>query len=494
MNDWVTCDENRGPNSVFVYSVKDIDMLRARLCFLSLIMFVAICVRPCLAQQLSKQPTVLHAHPTVAEFREEIARADVVIRAKVQKILRRKDGPLADQDAVVEVLETYKGTLPEEQPCIRMEIHQAMERLPGVKLADVGDELILPITFTKPLVGPSPPQGQKFHYMVLFYYVVEQDGSISSAFGFPDDMQAHATLSKIETLIADEVNRQPLTKPRFKLGESLMTDDFDDGSLAGWTFLVGKRGFTQKPVEQKHDVLWIGPNTSLNNNLGFEGEAPTTTIARNPKTGMFSGRHNNTVIEFGVTKGRLRMRSSHIWEHLTVVTGDPQWENYQVEVDAYNMIDIEQPHARANYQKFGPYGRVHVPNFPETQGEHSFVAVEFGNFANYDLSEGTFGNQAFQIRCKYPEPQAVWRDHSRILRMTKILDYQPWPIPAKQKIHITAQYFGNYVAGFIDGKQITESWIPSDHPGAQSGRIALWTFETWAEFDNLKVSRLVAAD
>ncbi len=394
----------------------------------------------------------------------------------------------------MEVLKTYKGTLPEETPCVRMEIHQGMERLTGAGLADVGDEVILPIEFAKPLVGARPPEGQQFHYIALFYYVVEPNGTITTAHGFPEEMQSHATLSAFESLIADEVSRPPTVVPRFRSAETLMTDDFDDGSLAGWTFLVGDRGFTDKPVEQKHDVSWIGPGTTLINNLGFEGEPPTTTLVRDPETGLYSGRHNNTVVEFGVDNGRLRLRSSHIWKHLTVVTGDPEWDNYRIDVDAWNLIDVEQPHARANYQKFGPYGRVQVPNSPFTRGEHSFVAVEFGNFANYDVSEGTFGNQAFQIRCKYAEPPAVWRDHSRILRMTRILDYQPWPIPAKTKIHITAEYFGNYVAGFIDGEKVIEGWVPSDHPGVQTGRVALWAFETWVEFDNLKVTRLVAAD
>lgn len=472
----------------------DFTMTRVVVVCAGLLLSLTVVARPGMAQQLSKEPTVLHMHPTVSEFREEISQADAVIRAKVTEILRRKDGSLADQDAVVEVLETYKGELPEEHPCIRMEIHQAMERLPGVELANVGDEVILPIEFAKPLVGASPPQGQPFHYMALFYYVVENDGSITTAAGFPEEMQAYATLEEFESLIRDEVSRPQPTKPRLQLGETLMTDNFDDGSLAGWTFLVGDRGFTEKPVEQKHDVSWLGPNSTLQNNLGFEGEAPTTTLVRDPQTGLYTGRHNNTTIEFGVVDGRLRMRSSHIWKHLTVVTGDPEWDNYQIDIDAYNLIDIEQPHARANYQKFGPYGRVHVPNFPQTQGEHSFVAVEFGNFANYDLSEGTFGNQAFQLRCKYPEPAMVWRDHSRILRLTKILDFQPWSIPAKEKIHITARYFGNYVAGFIDGEKIVEGWIPADHPGAERGRVALWTFETWVEFDNVKVTRLVAAE
>jgi len=450
--------------------------------------------RPCVAQQLSITPTVLHVHPTISELREEIAKADMVIRAKVVNILRRKEGRLADQDAVVEILQTYKGKLPEMQPCVRMEIHQAMERLPGIKLANVGDEVILPIELATPHVGAQPRQGQKHHYMAIHYYVVHADGSITSAFGFPAETQKIATLDKLESLIEDVVERGQPKTPRFKLGEVLFTDDFDDGSMAGWTFLVGKKGFTEEPFSQQFDVLWMGPNTTLQNKLKFKGEPATTTLTRDPKTGLYSGRHNNTVVEFGVADGRLRLRSSHIWRHFTVVTGDPQWDNYQVDVDAYNLIDIEQPHARANYQKFGPYGRVHVPNFPETRGEHSFVGVEFGNFANYDVSEETFGNQAFQIRCKYPEPPSVWRDHSRILRLTKILDYQPWAIPAKQKIHMTAQYFGDYVAGYIDGRKVVEGRIPANHPGHRNGRIALWAFETWSEFDNVKVTRLIAAE
>ena len=85
----------------------------------------------------------------------------------------------------------------------------------------------------------------------------------------------------------------------------------------------------------------------------------------------------------------------------------------------------------------------------------------------------------------------MWRDHSRVLRKTKILDYDAWAIPQHKKIHLTARFFGPYVEGWIDGKKVLESEIPADHPGVGNGRIALWTFETWVEFDNVKVTRLV---
>ena len=78
-----------------------------------------------------------------------------------------------------------------------------------------------------------------------------------------------------------------------------------------------------------------------------------------------------------------------------------------------------------------------------------------------------------------------------LLRTTRILDYEAWPIPQEKKIHLTAKFYGRNVEGWIDGKKILHGRIPADHPGARNGRIALWTFETWVEWDNLKVTRLV---
>lgn len=73
------------------------------------------------------------------------------------------------------------------------------------------------------------------------------------------------------------------------------------------------------------------------------------------------------------------------------------------------------------------------------------------------------------------------------------IDYQPWPYPKGQKIHMTAKYFGRHVEGWLDGVKVLEAEIPEDHPGARRGRIGLWTFSTLCEFDNVKVTRLVPA-
>ena len=380
----------------------------------------------CRGQVWPAEFSVLNVHPTVSEFREEMLRADVVVRARIVEILRRREGVHADLDAVVEIVRVYKGKIVEDKPCVRMEIFQSHELDGRRKLAEVGDEVILPIEIVQPYTGTPPPNGQKVHYAVPFYYSIGKDGTVGSAFGFPRDMQRYTQIDRLEELITSAVNRPRLEPPRFELGEVLFRDDFDDGSMAGWTFLEGERNLKEPPpagVGFDFEMLWIGPHSTLKNDRGFAGEPPTTTLTRDPETGLYTARHNNTVIEIGATAGRLRLRSSHALRHLTVVTGDPEWTDYQIDVDVYNMVDVEQPHARANYLKFGPYGRVHVPNFPQTQGEHSFVAVEIGNFANYDVSLGTWDNSAYQIRCKYAEPKLVYRDQSRLLRLTKILDY-----------------------------------------------------------------------
>jgi len=65
----------------------------------------------------------------------------------------------------------------------------------------------------------------------------------------------------------------------------------------------------------------------------------------------------------------------------------------------------------------------------------------------------------------------------------------PWWRSAKM-----ARYDTGRVEGWIDGRKILEGEIPEDRPGAKSGRFALWAFETWTEFDNITVTRLVRED
>lgn len=72
-----------------------------------------------------------------------------------------------------------------------------------------------------------------------------------------------------------------------------------------------------------------------------------------------------------------------------------------------------------------------------------------------------------------------------------MVDFDAWKFEDGKKVHLTAKFLGRRVEGWIDGEKALDGEIPFDHPGAAKGRIALWTFETWSEYDNLKVTRLV---
>jgi len=473
----------------------------ARLC-LTTVFMTFVWAAAATAQQVAMKPTVLDSHPTIAEFRDEISRSRIVTRARILKILRRRDGKLGDEDVIIQPMCVYKGTFASELPAVRLEFYQSLEYKPGARLPDVGEEVILPLDIVHPYTGAAPQAGERFHYFARFFYCIAKDGTIGSIFGFPPEMRPYLTLPAFEKLIMDEVHRPKPLKIGHKTAEVLFSDDFNDGSLAGWTFLEGERGFWGIPVKDHpfnvwNDETWVGPKSVLRNKLPTGKENPPTRMERDPNTGVLRGLRNGLPIEIGVFNGRLRLRGGHYWLHIIAVAGDPEWTDYQIDLDVYNFNDRafegKADLGQVNYLKFGPYGRLTVPNMPETKGEHSFVAVEFGTFGNYDVSEMTFGNSAFQIRCKYSESPLVWRDHSVLLRQTRILDYQAWPIPQEKKIHLTAVYFGRHVEGWIDGVKIVESEIPEDHPGAKQGRIGLWAFETWCEFDNVKVTRLVAA-
>ena len=432
-------------------------------------------------------------HPTFAELREEITNADLVIRGQVLELVRVRTEQRPDVDAIIRVDRVYKGRMPAVDPHVRIEILSRSKLLLDLEsaadlkdqLPKVGEELFLAIHLVHPRDGAPPPAGQDLHYMAPFFYRVGADGVVRGATPFAADLQAHAGVDRFEALILDWVQR-PDPSPRYVHGEVLLVDDFDDGSLAGWMFLEG----TQDPTP------WGSENWISTTYVKRYGDDPDIPMQRHPETGLFYLKHadRQTMSEFGIVNGRLRLRTSRVLQHITAVIGDPQWTDYQIDVDMFTFADPTNPQERAgNYLKFGPYGRVHVPNLPQTQGEHSFVAVEVGTFGNADQAQGTLDKSAIQIRGKYPESPVISRDSGRVYRTTRILDFDGWKFEDGKKIHLTARFFGRHVEGWIDGKKVLEGQIPPDHPGAAQGRIALWTFETWVEYDNLRVTRLVAA-
>ena len=50
---------------------------------------------------------------------------------------------------------------------------------------------------------------------------------------------------------------------------------------------------------------------------------------------------------------------------------------------------------------------------------------------------------------------------------------------------------GDRVEGYVDGVKLVAGRMSSMPDFMTRGRMALWTFETWAEFDNVKVTELV---
>ena len=92
-------------------------------------------------------PDNLWVRPTVEQFKAEIVRADLVIRARVTYILFHRGGNHADEDVRVEVLKVYKGKPSSTCPCVRIEIywHWAWDEAGTPRLPRVSDEVILPI-------------------------------------------------------------------------------------------------------------------------------------------------------------------------------------------------------------------------------------------------------------------------------------------------------------------------------------------------------------
>lgn len=271
-----------------------------------------------------------------------------------------------------------------------------------------------------------------------------------------------------------------------KADELLFSDDFNDGSFAGWTFLEGERRSGSivpggSPADFGNGELWVGPHTVLRP-LGDSRASTTTGIRRDPRTGALHGELNGVPVEIGVFDGRLRLRAGSRGLHIVAAAGDPEWTDYRVDADVYSFEDSCRQAMDDSGFSFGVYGRLDVPNLPETMGEHSFVSAEFGGP----------GEQALRICCKDPEAPAV-PPHPGALRNPVILGSGAFSIPKQVAMHFSAVYAGRHVEGWIDGRKLAVGEIPEDYPAGLRGRIALSSFGTWCEFDNVKVTRLAPA-
>jgi hypothetical protein len=444
-------------------------------------------------------------HPTLLEFAEEVSRADLVLRGRVIAILGQEpsDSEAQSQTLKVKVTKVYKGSY--DRPTIVLK---------GVCWYQLGkfklhDDLIIPIKPLLPSAKDPTPFGQPYVYSAYFIYRV-CNGRLLSPTGMAADLEKHAQVDQIETLIERTVrlsHKKDAHKEEYVLGEVLFSDDFNDGSMAGWTALTGARfnpakakAFTPPLVfsaqtSDEFDEAWIGERLQWKDMYPITKRGTIGQIVRNRDTGNLEGMRDGSKIEIGVYDGRLRLRSNHLFQHVTLVAGDPNWADYQVDADIIDRRDegVTEPEliAQPNYKKFGIFGRVNVPNLPRTSGEHTEIGVEFGTYANHPATAFNVGLDAFQIRLKTPDV-AHPREGSTDMRMTKILDDQYYKIRPNVPVHLTAKFMGRRVEGWINGTKYVAGVIPgSNWPQFQHGRIALWVFETFAEFDNVKVTRLI---
>ena len=444
---------------------------------------------------------------SVADFDEELCHADVVVRGTVAEI--RWEGCLTHafvQEVVFKVQERYKGDYPESEMDLYLNLPTVLHHPNGPRpplSANVGDELIVPIKAVKRLTAKKDkdaPVRARHYYTAPAYYPVRESRVSGSPYPFAEDMQAHADVAKFESLIRSIVSRPPPKTVEYVPSKVLFYDDFDDGSFAGWTFLVGARDGS---LDDFYGEKWVGPGLQWRNEYPEEQRGTRGKLARDSETGNYEGTLDGAKLQLGVYDGRLRLRCSRLWHHITVVAGDPEWTDYEVECDIWNRVDrlIDQPTviAQALYLEFGIYGRVRVPNMPETTGEHSFLSVEFGPYSQEMLmvpmwgrvpTSATLWHNFLQIRAKLPDADGG-RETSFWRKNTKFLDLATHKVPQDTKIHLKARFMGDRVEGYVDGVKLVSGRMSSMPDFMTRGRMALWTFETWAEFDNVKVTELV---
>ena len=448
--------------------------------------------------------------PTLGDLEEELRQSDLVIRGSVVKLWWEGFlGHAFSQDVTVRIEKRYKGRFPGAEIRLFLNLPTVVHPVTGPRpavAADVGDQLIVPVKAMR-VVTALQTAGRAdrpaFYYTAPSFYRVQAGEVVGSPYRLSEELARHRQLADFERLIEKLVAQPPKQFDRYVPGRVLFFDDFDDGSFAGWTFLVGARDGEAR-IDDFYGEKWVGPGLRWTNKYPEAERGTRGKLTRNPQTGNYEGVIDGARIEIGVYDGRLRLRSSRLWHHVTAVAGDPSWENYQVECDVWKFKDkaLGEPEfperiAQEDYMEFGIYGRVRVPNLPQTAGEHSLIAVEFGAYSNeitlvpmWTRVPHSLWHNYFQIRAKWPDPDAP-REASFWTRKTRILDYTTYPIPTGKRMHLTARFMGERVEGYIDGVKYVDGYLSPLPDIMRRGRMGLWVFETWAEFDNVRVTELV---
>ena len=79
--------------------------------------------------------------------------------------------------------------------------------------------------------------------------------------------------------------------------------------------------------------------------LRYDETRAVWSVPLDRQTGLYRVQHRDreTLTEFGVVNGRLRLRTSRALQHITAVIGDPEWTDYRIDVDLYTYADPTYP-------------------------------------------------------------------------------------------------------------------------------------------------------
>ena len=295
---------------------------------------------------------------------EEIRQSELVIRGVVAHIhWEASDWHGASQEITCHVKTIYKGLFRSRE--IRLFLNlpdwlrpRRWERPP--EAVNVGDEMIVPLKEVKLLIeDQGTPSQLGPYYTARSFYPIRAGEITGSPYRLSEELAKHRRLDAMERLIRDIVARPPKQFDEYVPGRVLFFDDFKDGSFAGWTFLVGARGGEAK-IDDFDGEKWVGPGLRWKNKYPDSRRGTPGELVRNPATGNYEGVCDGAQLQIGVYDGRLRLRSSRLNHHVTVVAGDPSWQDYELECDVYNRVDrrLDRPEfpeliAQANYQEFG---------------------------------------------------------------------------------------------------------------------------------------------
>ena len=268
-------------------------------------------------------------------------RADAVVLGSVERIVELSQIH-AIQRAQIAVERVLKGGLTDVDPVVQMIIPALVRPIaPFKRLPDVNDQVLIMIKEVPPLPGDCLPEHQRKRYFAPDWFVLNHmTNRIEALLDFPPDMRPYSTWEKMEALI----NQKQPTADRLRkytMGQDLFRDDFNDHSFAGWVFLQGE----QDPLPGGFE-RWMSPRYVLLGGLEADGRLRIGKPALDPRTGLFFKKDDGgnpydpnaegRDTSIGVRNGRLQLRTSSILQHLTVVSGDPEWTDYQIDVYLYN--------------------------------------------------------------------------------------------------------------------------------------------------------------